>query len=168
MHIFRNRETKMFIIVLLALAAAGALVCFFISVPAGIVAFITSLLLISAVLLFTRWRYKQIEKLNEYLKKTNSGNYALDVRDNVEGELSILKNELYKVTVMLRQQNDTLAREKSKLADAVSDISHQLKTPLTFHVHDDRPFCAGQTFRKKNAPSSLSGCEYSSKGCNGS
>lgn len=131
MKLLRNRETNIFIAVILLLAAAGTAVCFIISVPAGIAAGITFSLIIISVLFFTRWRYKQIENLNEYLKRINSGDYALDVRDNLEGELSILKSELYKVTVMLRQQNDTLTREKSKLSDAISDISHQLKTPLT-------------------------------------
>src|SRR5699024_5783225 len=55
----------------------------------------------------------------------------LDVRDNVEGELSILKNEIYKVTNILSEQHASLKREKIHLSDAISDISHQIKTPLT-------------------------------------
>src|SRR5690606_5825601 len=51
--------------------------------------------------------------------------------DNNEGELSILKNEMYKVTVMLSEHGALLRRDKIKLTDAISDISHQLKTPLT-------------------------------------
>ncbi len=53
------------------------------------------------------------------------------MRDNAEGELSILKNEIYKTTTRLAEYNETLRREKVRLADAMSDISHQLKTPLT-------------------------------------
>lgn len=55
----------------------------------------------------------------------------MDIRDNEEGELSILKNEIYKVTLMLSKQGEFLKRDKERLADAISDISHQLKTPLT-------------------------------------
>ncbi|MFR3483553.1 MAG: sensor histidine kinase [Clostridia bacterium] len=48
-----------------------------------------------------------------------------------EGELSILRSEIYKVTVLLEEQAKTLEKEKQQLADSMSDISHQLKTPLT-------------------------------------
>lgn len=82
-------------------------------------------------LLFTKWRYQQLERLAAYLKKINTGDYSLDVRDNTEGELSILKNEIYKATVMLQEQNNALHREKLFMKEALSDISHQLKTPLT-------------------------------------
>ncbi len=72
-----------------------------------------------------------MEKLSEYLRTIASGNYTLDVRDNTEGEMSILKNEIYKVTLLLSEQSSLLKRDKLRLTDAISDISHQLKTPLT-------------------------------------
>jgi len=72
-----------------------------------------------------------MEKLSSYLRKIASGNYTLDMRDNEEGELSILKNEIYKVTLKLSEQSALLKQDKLRLTDAISDISHQLKTPLT-------------------------------------
>ncbi len=80
---------------------------------------------------FAKWRYKRISELSEYLKNVNNGHYDLEVPDHDEGELSILKSEIYKATVMLCVQAEALQKEKSELADAMSDISHQLKTPLT-------------------------------------
>ena len=59
-----------------------------------------------------------------------AGEYDLDVQDNTEGELSILKNNLYKIILLLRSQNAALQKEKTGLADSLADISHQLKTPL--------------------------------------
>jgi len=106
---------------------AGALF----SVAAAILALIISILLISSSLFFTKKRYREIEKLSEYLRQIHSGDYTLDVRDNVEGELSILKNEIYKVTIMLSEQKSLLQKDKIQLTNAISDISHQLKTPLT-------------------------------------
>ena len=82
-------------------------------------------------LIFTRWRYLEIIKLSGYLRKISSGDYHLDVRDNYEGELSILKSHIYKVTRMLSEQGAVLHEDKAKLTNAISDISHQLKTPLT-------------------------------------
>ncbi len=131
MRVIRNKEFGIFLITAFIIGSSGAAAAFLMPFSAGIIVGATALLLIAAAAVFTWWRYKQISRLNAYLKMINSGDYELDVRDYTEGELSILKSELYKVTVMLRQQNETLAQEKTKLAAALSDISHQLKTPLT-------------------------------------
>lgn len=90
-----------------------------------------SILLIGCTLFFTRWRYREIEKLSGYLRQISSGDYTLDVRDNYEGELSILKSDIYKVTRKLAEHGSLLQHDKAKLTNAISDISHQLKTPLT-------------------------------------
>ncbi len=127
----RNPEIKRFIFFLLLLAVLCSVAGFIISVSVGVAALSTSFLFIMIFLIYTWQRYTQIAKLSSYLKRINGGDYALDVRDNVEGELSILKSELYKVTVMLREQNEMLAHDKAALQNALSDISHQLKTPLT-------------------------------------
>lgn len=81
--------------------------------------------------LWMLWRYKQMIKLSSYLRKIMAGDTSLDVRDNREGDLSILKNEIYKMTRMLSEQQEGLKKDKDKLTDAISDISHQIKTPLT-------------------------------------
>jgi len=114
---------------LISLAATVAAA--FISLETVGITAVTSALLIACSLLFTRWRYGEIEKLSGYLRQISSGNYSLDVRDNQEGELSILKNDIYKVTLMLSEQSAELQEDKLKLTNAISDISHQLKTPLT-------------------------------------
>ena len=93
--------------------------------------FAITLLLILSNFLFTYWRYREIERLSNYLRKISSGNFSLDVRDNDEGELSILKSEIYKVTNILSQHANHLEGNKQHLTNAISDISHQLKTPLT-------------------------------------
>lgn len=80
---------------------------------------------------FTRWRYRELERLSEYLRQIAGGDYSFVIRDNREGELSILKNEIFKVTVRLSEQSEYLLRDKERMGEAISDISHQLKTPLT-------------------------------------
>ncbi len=90
-----------------------------------------SILLISTMLIFTKWRYREMEKLSGYLQQISNGDFHLDVRDNYEGELSILKSQIYKVTKMLSEQGAVLHEDKAKLTNVISDISHQLKTPLT-------------------------------------
>ncbi len=73
----------------------------------------------------------RIRQMEEYVHKLLQGKYALDITENEEDALSDLKNELYKITVMLKENADVQKRQKSALADSLADISHQLKTPLT-------------------------------------
>ncbi len=76
-------------------------------------------------------RKRQDKKLTNYLMKINSGNYRLNFEDMKEDQISVLSSEIYKTTVMLREQSERSVTEKQKLKDSLSDISHQLKTPLT-------------------------------------
>ena len=69
--------------------------------------------------------------ISEYIKRLLNKDYALDIIDNDEGTLSSLKNDIYKVTVMMKEQNELLKQDKMLLANNLADISHQLKTPLT-------------------------------------
>jgi len=73
----------------------------------------------------------QVNGLSAYLRQIDTGNYSLDVRDNGEGSFSLLKNDLYKVTVRLREQAELLQKDKTALSNLIADISHQIKTPLT-------------------------------------
>lgn len=127
----RNREIKMLLFVMGSVSLAAIVAALMISPAAVVLVFFLSIMLIGASLLFTKWRYREIEKLSVYLRKISSGNDSLDVRDNTEGELSILMNDIYKVTRMLSEHRSLLQRDKLQLTDAISDISHQLKTPLT-------------------------------------
>ncbi len=86
------------------------------------------------VLLLVRYQRAvsaQVAGLSAYLRRIDAGDYALDVRDNGEGSFSLLKNDLYKVTVRLREQAELLQKDKTALSNLIADISHQIKTPLT-------------------------------------
>lgn len=74
---------------------------------------------------------KNIRKLTKYFNSINLGNYDIDINDNKENELSILKNEIYKTTIMLKEQASNSQKDKYALKESLEDISHQLKTPLT-------------------------------------
>lgn len=130
--VFRNPEIQRFILLIAVVTVIGTIIT---SIFAGLVAsaflLATALCLIVCFLIFTNWRYKEIAELSSYLRRISNGDFTLDVRDNYEGELSILKNDIYKVTLMLSEQSESLRRDQMKLTDAISDISHQLKTPLT-------------------------------------
>ena len=91
----------------------------------------TSISLLIVFMLYERKQDKEIDKITKYLEAINDKNYTLKIDENSEEELSILKNELYKVTVMLRENASNTLKDKINLKRALEDISHQLKTPLT-------------------------------------
>lgn len=127
----RNKEFRLMLLLMSAVFGTGLFIGFLVSPVAGVVILLSGLAFCGSSILFTVRRYKDIELLSGYLRRIYSGNYSMDIRDNTEGELSILKNEIYKVTLILSKQAQALKTEKEQLADAISDISHQLKTPLT-------------------------------------
>lgn len=130
-EMWRNHEFKVYIILFISVSAIACGLCIYIHPASGVVCALALALILMMSVLFTRWRYRKIAELSQYLKRISAGEYTLDVRDNKEGELSILKNEIYKVTVTLYEQADMLKKDKQFLADSISNISHQLKTPLT-------------------------------------
>ncbi|MDE5051176.1 HAMP domain-containing sensor histidine kinase [Niallia taxi] len=128
----RNRELRFYLLILSIIALLSTMFAYlYISAAAAIYVFVTCMVLICVQVISTWWRYREIAKLSGHLRRIANGDYQFDIRDNYEGELSILKSEIYKVTLMLSQQGSSLKKDKSKLTDAISDISHQLKTPLT-------------------------------------
>lgn len=76
-------------------------------------------------------RTKKINKIIELISKINRRNFDIDIEDYTEDELSALKQEIYKTSLMLRSEADNSLKDKLNLKDSLSDISHQLKTPLT-------------------------------------
>lgn len=74
---------------------------------------------------------KKLAEINEYIKQVNNKNYSLKIEENDNSELSKLRNELYKTTVLLKETAEISEKEKENLSKSIADISHQLKTPLT-------------------------------------
>ena len=86
------------------------------------------------ILLFIKYekkKSKNIQDIINCIEKINHKNYELDIDEMSEDELSILKNEIYKTTIMLKESAENSLKDKLELKDSLSDISHQLKTPLT-------------------------------------
>lgn len=92
---------------------------------------ILSLIILGLFLKYNNSKDKKINEITNYIEEINNKNYKLDIDDNKEGELSILKNEIYKTTIMLKELAENSMHDKMLLKDSLSDISHQLRTPLT-------------------------------------
>ena len=79
-------------------------------------------------------RGKRLSELSKYIDRVSHGNYDLELQKNCEDELSGLRNELYKLMVSYKEQAERALAGRAALAEAVTNISHQLKTPLTSAV----------------------------------
>lgn len=132
MKLLRNEELRRPLWALLgltaALAAAGWALC------GPICAGLLALLGLSAGALFllsARRRYRALADMSADIDRVLHGLESHSLQGSAEGELAILQSEIRKLTVRLRQAADVQRRQRLQLADAMADISHQLRTPLT-------------------------------------
>ena len=92
---------------------------------------VSSLVSIFIFLRYTHRKEKEINNITSVIKEINKKNYELDINTMSEDELSILKNEIYKTMVNLKETSELSTSDKVNLKKSLEDISHQLKTPLT-------------------------------------
>ena len=126
-----DKEIRIVLIESLILTVVLSIICAFFSKICAVLCLALGIILIIIFTVVTKRRYKNLNDLNDYLSLVCKGIYDMNIDDNTEGELSILKNNLYKVITLLQSQNEYLKNDKLYLADSIADISHQLKTPLT-------------------------------------
>lgn len=74
---------------------------------------------------------REIQEITGYIEEINRMNYQLHMETMSEDELSLLKTEIYKTTLMLKEVAENSKKDKEQLKESLSDISHQIKTPLT-------------------------------------
>ena len=93
--------------------------------------FLSIAVVLFLLLQYNKHKNKELKDITNYLEEINNQNYSLKMDSLSEDELSILKNELYKVTVSLKENALNNELDKLNLKESLEDISHQLKTPLT-------------------------------------
>jgi len=96
-----------------------------------IIILLLSFFLVITYVIYKRQKDNELKQISLYLEDITSGNYKLEIDTNTTDDLSILKNEIYKITVMLKETNLILKQDKLLLKTSLEDLSHQLKTPLT-------------------------------------
>ncbi len=80
---------------------------------------------------YCKMQKRQRLEIVKCLEKINNREYDLDIDGSTDDDMSLLKQEIQKTTVMLREYADNSMTEKEILKNSLADISHQLKTPLT-------------------------------------
>lgn len=82
---------------------------------------------------FFYWRKKEnarIRALTGYLERVNAGDTGL-LLENDGDEASRLQDEIYKTVMQLYQTREEALRDRNLFAENLSNIAHQLKTPIT-------------------------------------
>lgn len=132
MQFFRNTELKFLLLIqaLITLIITGS-AFHFLGTTSALWIFTLCVIFIIIHFISDYIRYQKIASLNHQLDSILH-NQTQSLLDNCnEGELSILHSQLTKLLLRLHEQADDLKNDKLLLANALADISHQLKTPLT-------------------------------------
>ena len=85
--------------------------------------------------LFSSWRQHKrtaarIQALTDYLEKINTGGQG-SLIDATEDGFSKLQDEIYKTVTALYQTRGSALAARNDLAENLSNIAHQIKTPIT-------------------------------------
>ena len=89
------------------------------------------IVIILMVMVYFKNFYNDIKDMTDYVYHSSEGIDFEMKKRNQEGQIGLLKTELLKMTNILKEKVDLLNKEKVFLNDTISDISHQLKTPMT-------------------------------------
>ena len=93
--------------------------------------FLWTLLLFLGTMLFLYRRERLYRKSENIIKDYIDGNYTVHLPQSNEGNIYQLLASVDQLATMLQAKNDTEQKTKEFLKNTISDISHQLKTPLS-------------------------------------
>ncbi len=131
MGFIRNPEIRKNIIIWSIISVAAVIITFLINIECGITAAVLCVIYSLLHWITTYRRYESISELSHEIDKILYDCNKFDLSSFAEGELGILQSEVSKMTIKLREQADTLIKDKKYLSDSIADISHQIRTPLT-------------------------------------
>ena len=103
----------------------------FFSIMASVVILVAGLLILLVLAIDARKRFNAMEQLSTELDEILHDNSRFLITECEEGELAILSSSIRKMTLKLKEQASNLTDEKKVLTDAIADIFHQMRTPLT-------------------------------------
>lgn len=92
---------------------------------------LTGIALMAVFALASYFRHREIMRLTAEIDEVLHAGRRVTLSTCREGDLAVLRNEVEKMVARLSRTTAQLEHEKSSLADAMADISHQIRTPLT-------------------------------------
>ncbi len=131
MDIFRNKQFSMIFVLVSIIIIVATIITAFFSIIASAVVLIAGLLVLLVISIDARKRYNAMEQLSTELDEILHDNSRFLITECEEGELAILSSSIRKMTLKLKDQASNLTDEKKVLTDAIADIFHQMRTPLT-------------------------------------
>lgn len=126
-----NKELHRSIAAIAIVAIVWTVMGFVISIASGVLVLAACMAIGLIHILTEVYRYRRLQKLSEDLDRLLIRGTPLPITEYNEGELSILANQVQKLTLRLTEAAEVVEADKQHLADSLADISHQLRTPLT-------------------------------------
>lgn len=95
--------------------------------------FLGFVIILLAVLIYFTLKeiYGFINKVSHAAEKVVEGDFSNRINENIEGDLGKLGLEFNKLSSIVKENLEKLKKEKLFLQTTMTDISHQLKTPMT-------------------------------------
>ena len=159
MKYLRNQDVLREILLSFVIGVICSLVTYPVIGGYAILFLLLALVLAAVHYYFSIKRYQQIAQLSLSLDKVLHGN-AIQIDEQYEGELSILSDEISKMIIKLNEQTELLQKDKVRLTNAIADIFHQMRTPLTSinlsltvlndeHLSDDKALYYRRNIKKQ-------------------
>lgn len=126
-----NKELGRGIAILAAATVILTAIGFAFSAACGVLVLIACIVIAAIHIVTEVYRYRRLQKLSADLDRLLISGVPLPITEYKEGELSILANQVQKLTLRLTEAAEVVEADKKYLADSLADISHQLRTPLT-------------------------------------
>lgn len=126
-----NKELGRGIAILTAATVILTAIGFAFSAACGVLVLIACIVIAAIHIVTEVYRYRRLQKLSADLDRLLISGTPLPITEYNEGELSILANQVQKLTLRLTEAAEVVEADKKHLADSLADISHQLRTPLT-------------------------------------
>lgn len=92
---------------------------------------ISIILIIIFYIIYIIREHRSLSKISTSVNKVLNNDYSIDIKEYHDDYLSSLSSDVYKVISLLKEQRDISYQDKKYLEETLSDISHQLRTPLT-------------------------------------
>ena len=131
MYLLRNKEIKKFVFQIVFFTLLGCMIGFFIAPAAAVLVLAISFCFSLFFFRCLSREHRNIRLLSSRIDSILHNDTFLTPEEFQEGDLAILQDEIYKMAVRLHEQSEQLSQDRTKLSNALEDISHQIRTPLT-------------------------------------